>query len=132
MGEGRRFSGGTPGVASLMVIFAVLCAATFAVLAVTTAMAGQRLSETSNGSVLNYYKADCDAERILAEIRGGRIPEGVECTGDIYTYACRISDNRELEVAVKFTGEEYNVLQWQAVNTNVWENEEDVIVWQGD
>ena len=119
------------GISSLLVIFAVLCLTVFALLSVSTVQAQKRLGESSREAVYGYYRADCEAEEILAALRGGACPEGVKQEGDIFTYTCRISDTQVLAVAVKCKEDQYTVLQWQAVSAVDWETEDKLPVWDG-
>ena len=76
------------GVSSLLIIFSVLCLTVFAILSVSTASAGSRLSEKAAQSVTDYYAADSRAEKTIAALRSGEIPEGVKSVllvDDIYT-----------------------------------------------
>ena len=120
----RTPSLGTPGAGSLMIIFCVLCLAVFAVLAASEVTADGRLSEASMESVEEYYEADCLCEEILARLRGGELPEGVEREGNIYSWSCPMGENRALAARVEISGSEYEILQWQAVYTADWSPEE--------
>lgn len=119
------------GISSLLVIFAVLCLAVFALLSVSTVQAQNRLAESSREAVLGYYRADCEAEAVLAALRDGDRPECVTQNGDVFTYACRISDTQVLAVSVKVNADQYTILQWQAISTADWETEEKLPVWDG-
>ena len=119
------------GTSSLLVIFAVLCLTVFAVLSIATVQAQLRLAESTRRSVTGYYSADCCAENILARLRAGEEPENVEKNGDLYRYACKISETQVLAVCVKVSGTEYAVLQWQAISVVDWNGEDDLPVWDG-
>lgn len=106
------------GGSTLMVIFAVLCLLTFAVLSVATVTADRRLAEASRKSVEDWYAADTQAEEILFALREGKSPEGVSEDGNIYRYDCPIGENRRLTVEVKVDGTDYEILRWQAVNVS--------------
>lgn len=127
----ERFSPPAVGGVSLLVVFAVLCLTVFALLSLATVQANRRLADASVRAVTDYYAADCQAQEILARLRAGEIPEGVEQNGDIYTYACPISPNRELAVEVRVRGNDYTVLRWQAVFTGEWEANESLELWDG-
>ncbi len=127
----RNMSFGTPGGSSLMVIFAVLCLITFAVLSLSTAQADRRLSEASARTVYDYYTADAEANRILYEIRIGSVPGGVQVDGNIYSYSCAISDSKTLFVTVEADGMDYNILRWQEVYTADWNADTSMDVWPG-
>ena len=105
----ERFSPPAVGGISLLVVFAVLCLAVFALLALTTVQADKRLADASAQAVSDYYAADCQAQEILARLRNGERPDGVEIAGrlgdGIYTarYTVPISDSQELQVEVELT-----------------------------
>jgi len=56
------------GGSALLVIFAVLCLTIFALLSLSTAQAGSRLSLRSAETVHSYYEADAAAEKLLAQL----------------------------------------------------------------
>ena len=132
----KRFSAPVVGGSSLLVIFAVLCLTVFALLGLSTVQAGGRLSEASAEAVSAYYAADCRAEAILARLRAGELPEGVEETvtpeGRTCAYTCPISDTQTLAVEVRLEGTDYTVLRWQAVSTADWAADETLDLWDGD
>lgn len=122
----------TIGAASLLTVFAVLCLVIFALLALSTVAANERLSEASRASVEAYYEADCRAEEILAALRGGEMPEGVTLSGDTYSYICPISDTQALAVTVRGEREQFEILRWQAVSTVDWTGDDSLPVWDGE
>ena len=103
------------GGSSLLVMFCVLCLTTFAVLSLSTVRAGDRLAEASMEAVLEYYEADQEAERMLAKLRSGEIPEGVTAEEKIYSYTVPMSETQELQVSVLVDGEDWQVLHWNVV-----------------
>lgn len=117
------------GGSTLMVIFAVLCLLTFAVLSIATVTADRRLEEASVKAVEAWYEADTRAEELLFEIRNGTCPEGVTLEGDVFSYSCPIGDNRSLEVELRLEGTGYEILRWQAVNTASGELSEETGFW---
>ena len=147
MGADKRqyFSPPAVGGTSLLVVFAVLCLTVFALLSLTTVQADVRLADASAGAVKEYYAADCQAQEILARLRNGEEPEGVEIIdklGGHYTarYAVPISDTQELQVEVEFLEDwvewadadwHYQVIRWQAVPTEEWEGDESLDIWGG-
>ena len=128
----RRGSAPVIGGSSLLVIFAVLCLTVFALLGLSTVQADGRLSDASANAVSAYYTADCRAEEILAQLRGGEIPEGVQVSGDVYSYMCPILDTSALQVSVRVQGDTYEVLCWKAVVTAEWTIDETLSVWDGE
>ncbi len=120
------------GASSLLVVFAVLCMTIFALLSVSTALAGARLSERSAQAVENYYAADLAAEQILAQLRAGESVENVTEDNGRYCYTCAISDTQALVVEVYIENKDYTVLRWQAVSTAEWQADEQLNVWDGE
>lgn len=120
------------GGISLLVIFVVLCLTVFAVLSLSSVRAEGRLSEASAESVQAYYKADCEAEEMLAQLRAGIVPEGVVAEGNRYRYECAVSDNQKLVVEAEVTGECYRILRWQTEATETWQTEDEFHVWDGN
>ena len=119
------------GGSSLLVIFVVLCLTLLAVLGVSTVQADERLMMASADSVVDYYKADCEAEEILALLRSGVVSEGVTKTEEGYAYQCRISDVQHLAVEVEPVDDEYRILRWQSRYSATWEEETGLDVWDG-
>lgn len=144
--EKGGFSPPALGGSSLLVIFAVLALTVFALLSLSTVQADVRLSDASAQAVEAYYAADCKAQELLARIRNGETPDGVEVSdeesraGRIYSYACPISDGQELQVSVliPYVWDElaregdYTVLRWQAAPIGDWEYGEGLNIWTGD
>ena len=119
------------GGSSLLVIFAVLCLVVFALLGCATVQADGRLSAVSAQAVADYYRADAQAEEILAQLRGGDIPEGVIREGNRYRYQCPVSEKQILQVIVDISGESYTIRQWSVCSTANWEEENNTSVWDG-
>ena len=119
------------GTSSLLVIFAVLCLAVFALLSVATVQADQRLGDSAEKAVLDYYRADSQAEQILARLRAGEIPAGVSQENGIYSFRCDLSDTQALAVAVRVKEGKYEILRWQVMATADWQPEEKLPVWNG-
>lgn len=120
------------GAVSLITVFAVLCLVVFSLLSLSTAQANMRLSDTSAAAVYDYYRADAKAEQLLACLRAGEVPEGVQDSGNgIYRYGCPISDTQLLAVEVSVAGTEFTILRWQAVSTAEWTADDAIPVWDG-
>ena len=111
------------GGSSLLVIFAVLCLTVFTLLALSTAQADNRLAESSAKAVSDYYEADLTAETILAQLRQGDLPTGVEINGNTYSYTCPISDTQILCVEVLVGNDSWQILRWQAVSTVTYDEQ---------
>lgn len=132
MDKRRRFSPPVVGGSSLLAMFAVLCLTVFALLALSTVQADRRLSDASANAVEAYYEADCRAEEILSQLRAGEVPAEVTETDGVYTYTCAISDTQELCVSVRRDTDGWTVLQWQAVSTADWQEDDSLDLWDGE
>ena len=108
------------GGSSLLVIFAVLCLTVFALLTLSTVKADLRLADASVQAVEAYYRADCEAEELLALLREGKLPEGVKKEGTRYTYTCPVSETQSLHVVVDVQGTDYRIEQWKLITTEEW------------
>ena len=107
-------------------------------LALTTVQADTRLADASARAVTDYYAADCRAQEILARLRAGEIPEGVEIAGGVASCALPISDTQELQIEVRLDRlrsavetDGYTILRWQAVPAGEWESDDSIDVWDG-
>lgn len=120
------------GFSSLLTVFAVLCLTVFSLLSLSAAKADTRLADKSRLATYDYYEADSKAQSILAQLRSGTVPEGVTVSDGVSSYQCIISDTQILSVAVRLTGDSYEILRWQAVSTTQWEADESLRVWQGE
>jgi len=119
------------GASSLLVIFAVLCLTVFALLSISTVQANGRLSDHAAKAVTDYYRADTQAEEILANLRDGEIPDGVSRNENLYTYTCTISDTQVLAVQVMIENDTYTILRWQVISDVRWEADDKRPVWNG-
>lgn len=131
MDKRRRFSPPVVGGSSLLVMFAVLCLTVFALLAISTVRADGQLSEASAQAVTEYYEADSRAEEIFARLRAGEIPKEVTEHQGVYTFACAMSDTQELRAAVEKTADGWVILQWNAVSTADWKEDDSLNLWDG-
>ena len=139
--EKGGFSPPALGGSSLLVIFAVLALTVFALLSLSTVRADTRLADASAKAVEDYYAADCQAQEILARLRNGERPEGVEeeePISNIFRYTVPISDTQELQVEVwKYSDVEseqgeYRILRWQAAPIGEWSPDEGLDLWVGE
>ena len=116
---------GLQGGSSLMVIFGVLCLVVFAVLTLSSALAGQRIEMASVNATSAYYAADCEAEEKIAELR----EKGMD--GE-YSFTCDVSDKQCINVTVKISGDNYEIISWQTNYTASWEADDSLNVWDGN
>jgi len=133
MDKQHEFQAPMVGGSSLLVIFAVLCLTVFALLAISTVQADKRLADASITAVSEYYEADRKAEKILAGLRRGEVPENVRFENGVYRFTVQASDTQMLlaEVSVQDDGS-WDVLCWRTVSTTQSNAEELITVWSGD
>lgn len=122
---------GTPGGTALMVTFAVLCLTVFAILALSTVLADRRLSNQYAASTQAYYAADAEAESVIAELRRGGNPEGVERDGDSVSFLCPVSDTQSLLVRAEIRDGACGNVRKTLVYSADWEATGSLPVWQG-
>jgi hypothetical protein len=120
------------GGSSLLVIFSVLTLSVFALLGLSTVRAGLRLAEGNRKATEQFYEADRRAEDTLAELRQGKLPEGVEAQGNVFAYSVPISKTQVLSVVVTVEKENYEIHQWKAINSKEWNPDEYIKVWTPD
>ena len=132
MNKEDRFSPPAVGGISMLVAFAVLCLTVFALLSLSTVQAQSRLADASTRAVAEYYAADSAAVQILARLCAGDSPEEVTYQNGIYAYACPISETQVLEVEVRLSGEDYEILRWQAVPDGQEGEESGFELWDGE
>lgn len=121
-----------PGASSLLVILSVLMLTVFAVFSISMAGAEQKLTEMTVSAIADYYASDCEAERILSELRQSQLKEGTAAEEGVHTYTCRISGKKLLQVTVFLSDVDYEILQWQGMPDGAWEPDDRIQVWDGE
>ena len=71
-------------------------------------------------------------EQLFAKLRAGEIPEGISEENGVFRYTCEISDTQMLYVTVQRNREDWCILQWQAVSTVDWQEDDYLPVWDGE
>lgn len=120
------------GISSLLVIFGVLCLCVFALLSASTVQSQQRFSRQGAQAVTGYYRADAQAQEILARLRAGQLPPEVREENGLYSYSCTVSETQVLQVTVRLRGDEYEILRWQTVSAADWNPDDSLPVWDGN
>lgn len=129
------------GVASLILIFSVLCLAIFAILTLASANREQSLTEKLKTSTAAYYEADSRAVEIEAKLRAaivqGEVPESIDgipitVTGETVSYNCPIDQRRALSITLTRDGGALRVIAWREMNVADWTPQEGVDVWKGE
>lgn len=117
-------SGGIPGAATLITVFAVLCMAVFAILALSTATSEKRLSDLALQNTLRCCEADTAAQEWLGALR--EAGENGTFTGQF-----PITDTRVLMAEVCIRDGGYDIIRWQQVYAENWEPDDRLNVWDG-
>jgi hypothetical protein len=124
------------GSASVVLMFAVICLAIFAVISFTSAVSNKARVQVEKALVTSYYEADVLAETIFAEllqadsipdnIRGVEIESGWDWYLDAETisFVCEISDKKELYVVIAVYEEEMDILVWRMRDIGAWETDD--------
>lgn len=131
------------GIASLVLIFSVLCLAIFAVLALSSANREKALADRFKTSMSAYYAADSAAVEIEAKLAQslarGELPAsidgvGISASGGNYAFACPIDERRALAVVLRAddTASGLRVLQWHETDAAGWTPQEQLDVWKGE
>jgi len=130
------------GSASIVLVFVVLCLTVFALISLAAASNDKVMADKAADIVKGYYEADALAERVLAEILLGSADDtvlGVEVSAEYDTYvkyvtfACPISDKKELFVKAAIYRETCDVLEWSMRDVGSWVMIDEMPpVWTGD
>ena len=148
--ENKRPAGIGTGYLSIMMIFVVLCLTMLAALSYSAASAEKRYSDKSGDYTREYYAADLEAKRVLAEIDGiaaeyddytdfmflaeldavegteyRQLPDGVEIS-----WQTQINERQSISAAVKYSGRGYTVTEWRTVSSSGFESKP-LNVWSG-
>lgn len=133
------------GSASLILIFIVLCLATFGILSLGNARREDALSERSAAAVKAYYRADSQAEEFVGMVdRALHSADGKEAaqeavgayfqqdTGAVVT-DIPMDAGRALrvELAVDWDERTYRVLAWNVYEREAYEIDSSTPVWTG-
>ncbi len=120
----------TVGVSSLLMIFAVVCLVVFALLTISTVQGQGRLAQQSWDAVERYYEARNQAHTLLAELRVGKLPQGVNVSEGKYSFRCPMGETQYLQVEAKIEEDQVDILRWQVCSGENWEAEESLPVWR--
>lgn len=123
----NKLSIGT-GVPSILMIFVVLALTTFATLSFTSARADYKLTEKNCKYIMDYYEADREAQKIIAELdaviaKKNSASGNYDFTGEISALGKNVvidkDDNGELLLKYKvFINEKQELNVWLRVNPN--------------
>jgi hypothetical protein len=132
------------GSASIVLVFAVLCLTVFSLITFIIANNDKALVDAQAQLVVGYYNADTLAEYIAAEIAAAdSLPDRIrnieivsgqdnETGAKIASFACPISDNKELYVRLGISGDSYDILSWRMRDTDEWVINDSMEVWLGE
>lgn len=131
------------GSSSLLIIFLILCLATFAILSLSSAKSDYTASQRLAQHKTEYYEASAKAETILAKIdkalsEGMTADEIVADMDDIFierddviSYEIPMSEKQALHVALHLTDPAkcetyYEITTWQIISTGTWEGNQSI------
>ena len=131
-----RRGGSVSGAVSLVMIFCVLCLVVFTVLTLSTAVRERQLSELTAERAQSFYEADEQAVSTVAALRRGEISPEVQITQEdgaaLAEFSIPAGGDQSLEVAVRLTDTDCEILRWQTVYTGSWEIDNTIEVWDGN
>jgi hypothetical protein len=138
------------GTVSLVLIFAVLCITVFSVLTLSTANTERIMANRTADFISSYYNADTQATIIKAHIieshRNDTLLSDIETTltsfgvriiaeqldDTIYVaFIYEINDALDLSVKLQLSEASEAVLEWRMVNSQDWEVDDSLSVWDG-
>lgn len=117
-------AGGLPGVATLVVAFAILCIAVFSILALSTAKSEKKFSDAAVKNITDYYAAESAAVEKIAKMQ----EEGQ--TGEC-AFTVPVSDTRSLQVKADIQENGVEFKKFQLAYTADWYPDESLDVWGG-
>lgn len=140
------------GTTSLILIFIVLCLATFGLLSLSTARGEWNLAEKNAGAVRTYYEADAKgerfvamADRVLQEVREQGLTgdarenmlterlEGYHQADGIVRADIGMDFGQALCIELKITEDsDYQIQSWNVYNREDYEIDHSIPVWTGD
>ena len=142
------------GASSLILIFIVLCMATFGLLSLSSAQGDLKLARRNADAVKGYYEADNKGQQLLKDVDGvlmeemGKGQDSAQCSleikdrlGDLYDRETGLISTdipmdrgRSLRIElVLMCGEKrYEVKSWYVYNSEEYEIDTSMPVWGGE
>lgn len=147
----RKPAGIGSGYLSIMMIFVVLCLTMLAALSYSTASSENKYSEKSAAYTQDYYNADYEAKRTLAEVNGvisgyddytdfmltaeldgmGNIEYESVFGGIEVSWSTPINQSQSIFSCVRFSGGSFEIISWRTGSVNEIE-EKPLGVWLGE
>lgn len=127
------------GSAMIVLVFAVLCLAIFALITFTSAQNDMALVQAEKDLVTSYYAADTRAEYIVYGLLvDGAVDVDVtkdwdgDIGADVASFSCPVSEQMELFVEVALYEDfGYDILSWRMRSTGFWAADDGIPVWPG-
>lgn len=146
------------GLTSLILIFIILCLATFSLLSLSSARGDQSLANRSAQAVTEYYRADTEGEKWLKQadaILQKEAVTGIVSQEEIQAFAkkvasqlgCNVDEKtgyvntdismergQALHIDLALTGDEsrYEVKSWYVYDSGNYEIDDSMPVWDGN
>ena len=70
-----------------------------------------------------YYAADVEANRTLASIRSGDVPDFVSLESGVYSWQESVTDELAIFCEVRVDGTDYEILRWALDRSVPWEGD---------
>ena len=126
------------GLTSLILIFIILCLATFSLLSLSSARGDQSLAARSARAVTEYYRADAEGEKWLKQadaILQKEMTKKAMDQEEIQALAKKMALDRgqALHIDLALTGDEnrYEVRSWYVYDSGNYEIDDFMPVWDG-
>lgn len=129
----QRISIGCP---SLILIFIMMCLATFALLSLSSADGALKLAEKNANAVRDYYQADQEGERFVWAVNQGTVKPAQSSDDQNRQFFLKeipMDFDRVLQIGI-FADEEgkYRIQSWKVFNQKDYEIDNSIDVWNGD
>ena len=123
-GKHTPASAGMPGVATLIMIFAVLCISVLAAITLSSAHLNNKSAKNALQSMTESYEAESLAEEQLAGLR--RLGE----TGT-QTVNIPVSGSRQYRITAVLEEDGFIITERGMVNTEEWSGDDSLLLWSG-
>lgn len=129
----QRISIGSP---SLILIFIIMCLATFSLLSLTSAAGALKLAEKNANAVRGYYQADREGERFVQAV-DQRAVAAFQTVGDknhkLFWKEIPMDFDRVLHIGLLMDEDgNYSIQSWKVYNQKDYEIDVSISVWEGN
>lgn len=113
---------GLPGATTLLSSFVSVVLAVFAMLSLSQAQADARRAKAMADGTAAWYAADAGAQKTLASLRTGNVPDNVRTVGPgAYAWTAPVDKTKHIETEVRILpGGAYETYRWQMTQNEPW------------